>query len=98
MSVGDLVYCEDYSDYLTLQGLIKAKFPDAKFEDGSDYIHEHRFSFESELGEPDDFIAFAIKEGFAFSCFAIQLLAHTEPERIRRLAGLPPKESAPVPI
>lgn len=87
MSFYELIYCKDDNQYSELQRSIAQRFPNARFEDGSDCIHEHRFSVQSNEEDQDRFIVFAIKEGFALSCFGVQLLLHCgdDHERLKRL-------------
>jgi hypothetical protein len=64
----DLIYCGDAKEYESLIALIKAEWPHAVFEDGSDEIHEDRFGVTIEGVEQDDFFRFAMKNRFACSC------------------------------
>lgn len=70
----DLIYCGDREGYREIWDIIKEEFPDALLGDGSDFIHEHRFSvsmkgesIEDEEQLEKDFIKFAIKQGF-YNC------------------------------
>ena len=57
--------------------LLEKEYPDAKFEDASDMIHEERFSIDID-GEKDEleesFYVFAMKNGFVLDCFAFQIM------------------------
>jgi hypothetical protein len=69
----ELIYCADGDDYEELKGLIRGAFPAATFEDGSDDIHEYRFSVDIPGTPQRDFWKFAVRNGFALACFGIQL-------------------------
>jgi len=57
-----------------VEGLIKAKWPQAKFKDASDFVHTERFECEIEGVTDEEFYPFAIREGFCRCCFAFNLL------------------------
>lgn len=48
------------------------RFPQAKFEDASDEVHENRFSIEGDIPKVE-FYLFAYHEGFIGSCFQFLL-------------------------
>lgn len=81
----ELIYCEDRDDYEGLMVAIKTEWPQAVFEDGSDDIHEYRFSTTIADLEQDDFFRFAIKKKFALSCLGFQLDLRMDTNRIKRL-------------
>jgi len=57
-----------------IYNLIKEKYPDATYEDASDFIHQERFEVEFDKDKKDisdEYIEFAIKEGFA--CYSLKL-------------------------
>lgn len=82
----ELIYCgDDSSDYVTLQAAIKKRFPQMIIEDATDDIHGYRIVARSDDVEMDDFIVFAIQEGFALCCLGINLLLGTEMDRIKAL-------------
>ena len=56
-----------------VEKLCREKFPDAKIEDTSDYIHEERFSINLPDKQKEDFYRFAIEEGFIEVSFCFQL-------------------------
>ena len=65
----ELVYAD-----ASVERLILAKFPSAKIEDASDFIHTDRFELELEDSLKKSFYVFAIREGFALCCFGLQLM------------------------
>ena len=65
----DLIYAGN-----DIEIIIKAKYPNAKITDASDYIHTERFEVEIPDVSDDEFYPFAIKEGFALCCFCFSLL------------------------
>jgi len=64
--IKDLIY-----DNFCIPAILE-KWPDAKITDASDYIHEGRFELEIDI-EEDEFYPFAIREGFALSCFVFNM-------------------------
>ena len=52
---------------------IKKRWPNATFEDASDFIHTERFHLEIPDAEEDDFYPFAIQYGFATCCLRFQI-------------------------
>ena len=85
MQLHELIYCDNRNEYQELQTLIQGQFPNAKFSDGSDDIHQYRFQVESETIEQDEFHKFAIQNKFALSCFSFQLDMYGNGERVKRL-------------
>ena len=53
--------------------VIKARYPNAKITDASDFIHTERFECRIEGVSEDEFYPFAIREGFAGCCFGFEL-------------------------
>ena len=87
----DLIYCENRGDYTEIKNKLSKYFKDSKIEDGSDEIHRHRFSIEMDDKKEDDYLMFALKEGFALLSLTIQLMIHEKPKRLKELmsrAGL----------
>jgi hypothetical protein len=64
-------------------GVIKKKYPQAKFKDASDFIHEDRFSVIIPDIEEDEFYPFAIKEGFADLCLRLMILLYKDPDKVK---------------
>jgi len=62
---------------------IKARYPDAKIKDASDDIHKERFECEVDIDE-EEFYIWAILEGYAFACFAFELMARDCPKGTRQ--------------
>jgi hypothetical protein len=58
---------------IAAQGSIEKKWPNAKFQDESDYIHEERFSVNIDGIDEKEFWKFACGEGFLGSCFKFRL-------------------------
>jgi len=65
-----------------VEGIIKSKYPQAKFKDASDFIHTERFECEIEGVTDEEFYPFAIREGFCECClgFAILMTSLRVPE------------------
>ncbi|GAH55988.1 unnamed protein product, partial [marine sediment metagenome] len=82
----DLIYTENHQDYREIEEIIKKSYPQAKVEDGSDYIHEHRFSVEFYIEEKDWF-TFIVRNGFALHSLIFQIVLQSEPDRIEELLG-----------
>jgi hypothetical protein len=61
----DLIYLENYADYQRCQAEILEAFPQAKFQDASDYIHEYRFEVTLPVSDEEAFFKLAIRKGFA---------------------------------
>lgn len=53
--------------------VIHAKWPHARFEDASDYIHEGRFAVEIDDCDPDEFYAVMILEGWVGCCLGFEM-------------------------
>jgi len=70
-----------YGDY-ALRGLIKDKWPEAVFEDASDYLHPDRFNVIIKDVPEDDFYIFAIREGFSGQCLRLLLIAGMGDKRV----------------
>jgi len=64
---------------------IKARYPDAKIKDASDYVHRERFECEVEVDE-DEFYIWAIVEGYASDCFSFDLMLRDLPKGSRQKA------------
>lgn len=80
----DLIYTGNYNDYQEISKIIKEEYEQAKIEDGSDQIHEHRFSVEFEL-EEEEWFTFVITKGFALCSLNFQLVLQGEPDRLKKL-------------
>jgi len=80
----DLIYTENHKDYKEIEGVIKKEYPNATIEDGSDYIHENRFSVEFEI-EQEPWFEFIIQNGFAMLSLNFQLQIRQEPDKIKEL-------------
>lgn len=63
-----------------VENIIKAKYPEAKIKDASDYIHLERFECEVDGIGDDEFYIFAIQSGFAECCFGFNLMMHDCPK------------------
>lgn len=55
---------------------ILERWPEAKFTDASDFIHESRYEVEIEGVTDDEFYPFIIEKGWAGACFGLQLMLH----------------------
>ena len=60
-----------------VESLIKAKYPDSKVTDASDFVHTERFECDIPNISEDDFYPFAIREGFARCCFGFSILLNS---------------------
>lgn len=74
------------------QSTIKEYFPDSKFEDASDEIHEGRFEVSLPHEQRDDFYVRMIVEGLARACLGFELMirmpeSHDEVKRLIDLAS-----------
>ena len=68
----ELIYDSD-----VIRAVIEKEFPDAAFKDASDCVHPERFEVTFDDGSEefeDRFYVFAIRKGFANSCFVFQLM------------------------
>lgn len=83
----ELFYCEDSNDYNNLMASLKAQWPNAVFEDGSDDIHEYRFSVTIADVEQDDLYRFALKNGCALSGFGFNLAMYEDTKHISTLVN-----------
>ena len=63
-----------------VKDVIKAKYPEVKIKNASDYIHTERVECKIEDIEEDEFYIFAIREGFAECCFGFILMMRNYPE------------------
>ena len=81
----DLIYCENHDNYKEIQSLIKNQFPNAVLDDGSDSIHENRFSVEMEI-EQEAWFTFVIEKGFALLSFNFTVYAMKNPKEAVALA------------
>lgn len=80
----DLIYTENHNDYQEISKIIIEGYKQAKIEDGSDQIHENRFSVEFEI-EQEDWFTFIITKGFAKCSLIFQLVLQENPGRIKKL-------------
>ena len=80
----DLIYTDNHEDYKEIWNIIKKEYPDAVLEDGSDQIHENRFSFKYEI-EQETWFEFIIKNGFAMLSLNFQVAIGQEPDKIKEL-------------
>jgi len=84
----ELIYLSDSESRDPIIKIILAKWPDAKFEDASDFIHRNRFTVEISDVQPREFFALAVREGFAMCCFGIQIDLYNPPAWMREEAEL----------
>src|SRR3712207_6458237 len=56
--------------------VVEKHWPDAKFKDASDFIHESRFEVEIPGVTEDEFYPVMIREGFGACCFGLMLLVY----------------------
>jgi len=83
----DLIYLDDDSQYRKAQEKLKAVFPDAKFEDASDFIHHTRFSIS--INVPDDEYHIEILDlGLSLCSLNFQLLMQENTPKAKRLVDL----------
>ena len=87
----DLIYTENHNDYNEIWGIIKKEYPESIIEDGSDQIHENRFSVEFELDQ-ESWFGFIIKNGFAMLSLNFQVMLRTEPDKIKKMVDRYVKE------
>ena len=83
----DLIYTENRNDYDKIWEIIKKEYPEAVLEDGSDQIHENRFSVdlvEFEM-EHESWFSFIIKNGFAMLSLNFQLMIKEDPDKTKKL-------------
>lgn len=79
--------------------IVKAEYPTAVFKDASDDVHSERFEVEFPEGTIiEDFWKFAIRKGFAYSCFGFQMNLRMEPgfatKMLEYVKSLPKKEKS----
>jgi len=82
----ELIYCDNQKEYDSIQSQIKARWTDAVFEDGSDYIHEYRFSVDLDC-EESDFVMLALSGKWALACFGIQMMRMGGSKEQEKLLG-----------
>lgn len=82
--VHDLLYCGEKAIYEEVQADILNKYPEAKFEDGSDYIHPYRFSVDVEA-DKDEFLIYLLVIGCFNISFHLQLMSMENPAECRVL-------------
>lgn len=80
----DLIYTNNHKDYREIWDVIKKEYPDAELEDGSDGIHENRFSVKYDI-EQEPWFVFIINNGFAMLSLNFQLQIRQEPDKIKEL-------------
>jgi len=73
----DLIYCEDLENRKEIEQTILKRFPKTIINDASDKVHRERI--EIDLGDgkhpiTDEYIKFAVRNGFSQGSFGIQLL------------------------
>jgi hypothetical protein len=83
--MNDLIYCENQKDYNEIKAKILVEFPNMKFEDASDFVHLYRFGVQSDDIESEDFLVFAIKQGFGLSTLGLNLMIQMNPDKIKKL-------------
>ena len=62
-----------------IQKAILERFPEAKFEDARDWIHDERFLVVIPSATRREFFRFAVKEGIALICLGIQVEIYQPP-------------------
>lgn len=65
----DLVY-SDNNDRV----LVEQRFPDARIEDASDFVHDERFSVELPPEKRREYLVWAIKAGLGGVSFTLQMM------------------------
>lgn len=80
----DLLYCDDRADYEAAQQTIRTHYPDAKFEDGSDFIHHDRFQVEVPVGR-EEWWEFVLCNDLAHASFHLQMAVMTGTEGLREV-------------
>ena len=80
----DLVYV-DPEKYEALWNVVAERFPAAKITDASDFIHDRRFEVVLPADTREDYLRFALAEGFGGNSFTVQMMARMEPEKLRPL-------------
>ncbi|MBU1026415.1 MAG: hypothetical protein KKA31_01650 [Candidatus Margulisbacteria bacterium] len=73
----DLLYCSGEP-----QKELKEKFPDAVFEDASDFVHEHRFSIRTET-KTEDYRRTILKLGLADISLNFQMWLREKPGEVK---------------
>lgn len=81
----DLIYAENYNDYKEIWDIIKKEYLNAVLEDGSDDIHENRFSVDCNIDLMDNWFPFIINKGFALLSFNFQVMMRTKPKEIEEV-------------
>jgi len=80
----DLIYAENHQVYKEIAEVIKKEYSQAKVEDASDHIHEHRFLVELDI-EQKDWFTFIIRNKFALCSLIFQIVLRSEPGKIEEL-------------
>lgn len=83
----DLIYMENMADYESARADLQKAFPNAKFNDASDFIHRARFSINVDVPE-DDYYLEIIDSGLAFCSLNFQILMKENTAKARGLVDM----------
>lgn len=83
----DLIYCEDRAEYIENKAILIETFPDATFEDASDFVHQYRFAIKRDVSIDDQYYAGLIRAGITAS-LGLQLTLMEKPGTITRVLEL----------
>lgn len=78
----DLIYLDNRADYNRAQLELAEVFPDASFEDGSDFIHHDRFSVEIDVST-ENYRLQIFDLGLALHSLNFQLWIREEPAQVK---------------
>jgi len=81
----DLIYLGSHEAYEKAWNALQAEFPEAKLENGSDFIHRHRFSISLNTVGLNAYHLRILDLGLALRSMSFQTLMTMEPKKARSL-------------
>ena len=72
--MNDLLYTENYTDYVELMDKLKTQFPNIVIIDASDDVHEYRLNIELPDEQQIEYYRFIIHQGYGSISLRIMLL------------------------
>ena len=88
----DLLYFGDAQEYGRAWKALRKAFPEAELHDASDYIHEHRLSFEANMSRRQ-YYKWLIREGMYVCSLGLQVEARLNSSLIEEIVSEMKKET-----
>ena len=85
MAIYDLLYLDDVNEHLAVQEIMQGYWPNARFEDASDFIHQERISILLDDCNEDDYLLSLLLEDLAPVSLLFSELIISNPARCMAL-------------